>query len=105
MSRRFEYVRLTGPEFARALDQIGMVPNAFARIFGFEPKRIHNWIDGEDNIPYWVPIVLAIFTGNPSMIINARQEAAERIVSDKQLPGVEFPYLERAPDDHLEDVE
>jgi hypothetical protein len=102
-ARRFEYQRMTGDEFRRSMDAISLSVNTFSRIFGFNPKRIHSWLEGNDNIPPWVPVVMAILGSNPMAIVAARQEAAERIVSDSRRdPNELFPYLEKCSEDEEE---
>ncbi len=94
MSRRFEYARVTAEEFSEALSDIGMPPLAFGRIFGFEEKRIRQWMSGEQDIPIWVPVVMAVLQNVPGAIPEARQAAAEIIVRDNFRPqDGEFPYL------------
>jgi len=94
MSRRFEYKRMTAPEFKADLAAIGMPPLAFGRIFGFEETRIKQWGTGEQDIPTWVPIVTQMMKNVPGAIPEARQAAAEHIIRDNLRPeDGEFPYL------------
>ena len=88
MSRRFEYSRMTAIQFSQALKEIDMPALAFARIFGFEEKRI------------WVPVVMAVLQNVPGAIPEARQAAAEMIVRDNFRPqDGEFPYLAKGEAD------
>lgn len=100
MSRRFDYTRMTAQEFTSYLDAIGMPPLAFARIFGFEEKRIRQWMTGEQDIPIWVRPVMAVLKNVPGALPEARQCAAEMIIRDNFRPqDGEFPYLAREDDD------
>lgn len=95
MTRRFEYERMSAAEFAAELLSIDMKPLAFARIFGFEEKRIRGWMTGVQDIPIWVRPVMAVLKNVPGAIPEARQAAAEMIVRDSFRPeDGEFPFLE-----------
>jgi hypothetical protein len=94
MSRRFVYKRMAPSEFAAALDRLGWSHRTFARLFGFEPRRVTHWCRGEEAVPYWVPPVMAVAENVPGAITAIRDEAANRIISDTLLPERgEYPYL------------
>lgn len=100
--KRFEYRKMTGEELTRDLRAIGMSHKAFARITGSVADRVKQWCDGEEDIPNWTPILVAILKNVPGAIVEARQEAAERIKLDLSHPDLgEYPYLEKedVPDD------
>lgn len=95
MSMRFQYVEMTATEFNAGLDSIGMQRDTFARLFGFEKKRISEWSSGESRIPRWVPGIMRVMKNVPGAIAEIRQEAAERIELDLQNPQRgRFPFLE-----------
>lgn len=93
--KRFEYVRMTGEEFTADLEEIGMSVKTFARLTGSIAERVQKWADGAEDVPTWVPVLTAIFKNVDGAVIEARQEAAERIIRDLAHPERgEFPYLE-----------
>lgn len=99
--KRFEYTRMTGAELTADLKAMGMTVPAFARITGSIADRVHQWANGQEDIPTWVPVMTAVMKKVPGAIPEARQEAAERIIRDLSHPERgEFPYLEKdMPDD------
>lgn len=99
VSRRYDYRRMTADDFRADLDNIGMPPMAFGRIFGFEEKRIRQWMSGEQDVPIWVFPVMQILKNVPGAIPEARQAAAEMIVKDNFRPeDGPFPFLAKVDD-------
>lgn len=92
--RRFEYVRMQGSDLSNVLNEIDVKPETLARITGMPLPRVFNWINGKDDIPYWVPVFCAALQSGEA-IVFAKQEAAERIKLDNWHPeDGEFPYLQ-----------
>jgi DNA-binding transcriptional regulator YiaG len=52
--------RLTGPEFAGILTDLGLTPNQFALFHGTRMDRVIDWIDGVQEIPHSVRTMLAL---------------------------------------------
>lgn len=97
--RRFEYVRMHGSELTEILNEIDVKPETLSRITGMPLNRVFNWINGKDDIPYWVPIFCAALRSGEA-IVFAKQEAAERIQLDNWNPDDgEFPYLQKGDGD------
>lgn len=100
MRKRFEYVRMTGPEFKADLAEIQMSVKAFARITGSIAERVQKWVHSEEDIPSWVPVLTAVLKNSPGALGAARQAAAERIRLDLANPNLgEFPYLAKEDPD------
>lgn len=99
MARRFVYDRMTGEEFRTAMDQALVPQKAFARIFGVDPRVTERWYKGEQDIPVWVPIALALMS-EPAGIAIARREAAEWIKTDNERPDLgDYPFKTQRGDD------
>lgn len=73
--------RLTGPEFSQMLRIAGVDPSLFAFIFGTSTNRVFEWMDGREDIPHPVRILLDIFINYPAAI-----EAAERLTESVIIP-------------------
>ena len=99
MSKRFQYLRMTGGEFASALHNLDMKPKAFARVFGLNWSTVLRWIRAPDvaDVPPWVPVTLTLLE-LPHALGRARQVAAERITRDGRT-GEAFPFLDLDEDD------
>lgn len=93
MAKRFEYDRMTGEEFAEALADIDMKPETFARLFGQNADRVKKWADGREDVPTWVPPVVAMLANCPGTVPEARATAAQLIRLDNLRPELgEYPY-------------
>ncbi|MCW5697347.1 MAG: hypothetical protein KIS96_11530 [Bauldia sp.] len=66
------YQRMGGAEFAAALADLQITPAEFAILYGSVHKRVMDWIDGNEEIPHPVRILLAAFT-LPGALQLARQ--------------------------------
>lgn len=82
---KHETVRLGGAELAFTLRSADISPTQFARIFGTKQARVLDWIDGVEDIPHAVRILLALLhlpgakkiAMDLSESTNQRKEAAE----------------------------
>lgn len=75
---RYGYDRLTAEEFRNGLEGLGMSPVEFARISGTgAPKRVDEWISGDQEIPHDANVLLTIFEEVPGAIDVARELADE----------------------------
>lgn len=54
------YRRMTGAELAVALAELELSPSEFATIDGTSQQRVMQWIDGEEDIPYHVTVLIAL---------------------------------------------
>lgn len=50
--------RMTGEEFRERLRRIDLSQNRFANHFGVNVRTVLRWADGEQDIPFWVPVAL-----------------------------------------------
>lgn len=74
-----EYQRMTAAEISAAFNRLGLSPNEFCRITGSAYKRVvGSWLEGED-IPQWVPVLLASWLASPQAFEAAKMEAQSRI--------------------------
>lgn len=65
------YRKLTGPEFATLLSTANITPNLFAYLYGTRQQRVLKWIDGAEDIPHPVRILLELFIADPKNIDRA----------------------------------
>lgn len=88
---RYGYDRLTPEEFKEGLDGLGMSAVEFARITGTgAPKRVDEWLSGEQEIPHDANVLLTIFEEVPGAIDVAREladEYGQSFFSDVNVPG------------------
>lgn len=95
MSRRFIYDRLTSEAFCALLERLEMSPRSFARITGANPSTVDAWAIGDQDIPAWCTVMLHVFEDCPGAIVAARRTAAIMICTDRQKPGVLYPFRNR----------
>ena len=71
--------RLTGGEFAAALDTHDLSQREFCRITGASGKKVMQWADGSEDIPPWVAVFFAM-AAVPGALDAARREAESRLL-------------------------
>lgn len=71
------YKKLTGPEFAVLLAQAGLTPTFFAYLYGTSQDRVLKWIDGVDDVPHPVRLLLTLFIDNSRNV-----DLAEKVTND-----------------------
>ena len=54
--------RMTATEFSAALNQVGLGMREFAALTGANERSVERWLEGQQDIPPWVPIMCALFT-------------------------------------------
>jgi DNA-binding transcriptional regulator YiaG len=77
MARRYVYERMTAAQLSQALDELGLTMRQFARLYGSAEKRIQQWLDGADDIPHTVAVVLGLLT------LPGAMELAKRITDER----------------------
>ena len=55
---RYTFARMTPGDLSRDLHQIGISAGQFARLGVAGDKRIKEWLEGKEDIPPWVPVLL-----------------------------------------------
>lgn len=73
MSRRYNYVRITGAELSRRLSAVQMSAEELVRYAGTSRDRVMQWLDGREDIPPSIDLLTTILAELP----DARY-AAER---------------------------
>ena len=66
--KRERQKKLTGREFAIKLAEAGLTPTFMAFLYGTSPDRVMKWIDGIEDIPHPVNVLLEIFKSDPRTI-------------------------------------
>lgn len=75
----YRFTRMTGAEFGAALGKLQIEPGQFMRLTGASPKKVAEWLRGEEDIPAWVPMFLAA-CGHPEGLAAAQAEAERRLI-------------------------
>lgn len=81
---RYDYQRMTAAEFKADLDELGWTEGTFAGMFGSTPRRVKDYIEGRENIPIWVPVVLHVLKTVPGALGASRSEVDRRIIRDNR---------------------
>lgn len=76
------YRRLTGSEFATLLNEMDITPTYFAEIAGFPQSRIMGWLDGEQDIPHSVHVLVKLLVAS-----DENFELARTITEEAQAGG------------------
>lgn len=71
------YQRLTGPEFAEQLRDAGITPTFLAYLYSTSAHRVLTWIDGAEDIPHPIRVLLALFQADEANI-----DIAEKVTED-----------------------
>jgi HNH endonuclease len=76
--------RMTAEEFRAGLKEIGFTQQGFAAFTGANPRTVRRWSDGEQDIPPYVPVMIALIgtvldAGGvlPDDFVQRRQSALE----------------------------
>lgn len=62
VSVRHQYRRMTAREFSTALDRTNLTLGKFLRLTGVSRGKGEDWLNGEEDIPSWVPVFMALLT-------------------------------------------
>ncbi|TAA54581.1 hypothetical protein [Shinella sp. JR1-6] len=81
------YVRMTGAELALALDELNVTPTFFAELTGFPQSRVMGWIDGVQDIPHSVYLVIHLMRFNPEKMIDRAEDLLDRVEDATSRPG------------------
>lgn len=76
MTQRYQYRRMTAEEFGAALNDLDMSLNDFVRIAGCAYRRARLWVEGKEDIPPYVPVLLSLMT-----LPGGRERALETALS------------------------
>lgn len=79
------YRKLTGDEFAVLLAEAGLTPTFFAYLYGTTQERVIKWIDGVDDVPHPVRLILETWKRHPETIDTS--EAVTESVTTQRRPG------------------
>lgn len=56
---------MTADEFRAALTALGMTQRWFAKYVGSNERTVRRWAEGTQDIPQWVPVMLALLRKEP----------------------------------------
>lgn len=73
------YRRLTGAELAVLLDELDITPTYFAEIVGVPQHRVMKWLDGEQDIPHSVHVLVKLLVHS-----DENFDIAEKITEESQ---------------------
>lgn len=73
------YVRLPGAELAILLDKLDITPTYFAEIVGVPQHRVMKWLDGEQDIPHSVHVLVKLLAHS-----DENFDIAEKITEQSQ---------------------
>ncbi len=62
---------MTAGEFRAALAAVGYTQRGFAAFTGSNERTVRRWALGEQDIPPWVPVMLALMVPNRSVAAKA----------------------------------
>lgn len=65
------YAKISGPEFAMLLQRANITPTFLAYLAGTTPQRVLTWIDGTDNCPHPIRVMLELFIADEKNIDRA----------------------------------
>jgi hypothetical protein len=57
---RYKYNRMTPKDFSGDLNSLGLSAGQFSRLSGARYERVLKWLDGQEDIPPHVPVMLAL---------------------------------------------
>lgn len=90
---RFEYDRISAADFKAGLKALEWDVGTFARVMGVGLRTAQRWASGDQDIPVWVPIVLAMLFDHPGNSVVARRVCATLLRHDREFPERgEHPY-------------
>lgn len=91
-AQRFTHKRITSTDFNAELERQGISLQTFTRIWCQNLSTTTRWANGQNDIPTWVPIALAMMCV-PNAMGVARTAAAAMIEKDTLNPHLgDFPY-------------
>lgn len=56
---------MTSSDFRAALARLGYSQRAFAAYVGANERTVRRWVEGAQDIPRWVPVLLGLLTPPP----------------------------------------
>lgn len=75
-SKPERYRFASGAEFAACLQEAGITPTSFARIFGTTQANVLAWIDGARDIPHAARVLVELFRRHPDCVAMAEAVTA-----------------------------
>ncbi len=67
----YGYMRIGGRDLAKRLAELKMTPSVLSRITGWTHRVVMQWLDGEQNAPHSVRVLLEIFRQHPAAMATA----------------------------------
>ncbi|MDZ7823090.1 MAG: hypothetical protein U5K75_02970 [Ahrensia sp.] len=84
MVTRYKYHRMTAASFSDALDSLGLSAGQFSRLCGARHERVIKWLDGLEDIPPHIPVMLALLK-LPGATALAKKTADDSIIPETYL--------------------
>ncbi|WP_420408667.1 hypothetical protein [Hoeflea sp.] len=60
MVTRYRYARMTPEDMSDDLNTLKLSAGQFSRISGARHERVQKWLDGKEDIPPHIPVLLAL---------------------------------------------
>lgn len=77
------YQRLTGPEFAEELRAAGITPTFFAYLYATSQHRVLTWIDGSEDLPHPVRVLLALFQADEANV-DVAENVTDKVTTERK---------------------
>lgn len=82
MVTRYKYNRMTSEDMSEDLNTLHLTAGQFARISGARHERVLKWLEGKEDIPPHVPVLLALLE-LPGAMIKA-QEVVDFYIQEEE---------------------
>lgn len=77
------YVRLSGPELAEQLRAAGITPSFLAYLYATSQHRVLTWIDGAEDVPHPIRVLLALFRADATNI-DIAENVTDKVTSERK---------------------
>jgi hypothetical protein len=85
--RRIHFRRITPAQLQKAFDDIGLTILRFAWLSGAREDRVRKWLTGHEDIPPYVPVLLAVLTVPGALVVAERVAQSLTESHDVGRPG------------------
>jgi DNA-binding transcriptional regulator YiaG len=60
---------MTAPDFRRRIAALGYSQRGFATYVGANERTVRRWVEGEQDIPHWVSVMLDLMEQQSSTVV------------------------------------